>query len=572
LQSPFLSILPDQRVQEILKQMGRSSGDPISKSVAREICQRASVKAMLAGSIARLGNEYLLGLEALNCQTGELLASEQVQAENKESVLKALGNVATALRKKLGESLSSVQKYDTPVEEGTTSSLEALKVFSLANQNSDSGRQLESIPQYQRAIELDPNFARAYTGLAGVYANLSETDRAMDYAKKAYELRERVSERERFGIEDTYSWIVTGDWDKEIEVEEAWSRAFPRDGSPLNNLSATYGQYYGEFERAIETGNEAIRLSPHQTGAHISVGIAYLALKRVDEARAVLESGLASNPDNTAIHFGLYSVGVLLGDEALKKREFDWGANKPAGDNFVLFIAAQEAAQRGRLQTSRALQTRYLDSTNAAKLKEITAQGIACFAVDEAEFGNLGRAHEMAAKSEALALTRSNGGCLVMALGLAGENSHLQKLVADFGRRYPADTLMQSVFLPMGRALLDAGANPAKSLEDLQLAARFDLGPNLNFWPIYVRGLVYLRDRQGKEAAAEFRKIIDNRGVNAAAVEYALAHLGLARAYVLLNDSDKARTAYQDFFALWKDADPDIPILIQAKSEYAKLR
>jgi len=572
LQSPFLSILPDQRVQEILKQMGRSSGDPISKSVAREICQRASVKAMLAGSIARLGNEYLLGLEAVNCQTGELLASEQAQAENKESVLKGLGNAATALRKKLGESLSSVQKYDMPVEEGTTSSLEALKMLSLADQNQNSGRQLESIAQYQRAIELDPNFARAFTGLAAVYANLGETDRAMDYVKKAYELRERVSESERFRIEDTYNWIVTGDWDKENEIDEAWSRAFPRNGSPLNNLSANYGQYYGEFERAIETGNEAIRLSPHQPGAHLSVGTAYLALRRVDEARATLESGLASNPDNTAIHFGLYSVGVLQGDEALKKREFDWGANKPAGDNFVLFIAAQEAAQHGRLQASRALQTRYLNSTDSAKLKEETATGLACFAVDEAEFGNLGRAREMAAKSEALALTRSNDGCLMMALGLAGENSHLQKLVVDFGRRYPADTLMQSAFLPMGRAFLDAGPNPAKSLEDLQPAARFDLGPNLNFWPLYMRGLVYLRARQGKGAAAEFRKIIDNRGVNPVAVEYALAHLALARAYVLLNDSAKARTAYQDFFALWKDADPDIPILIQAKSEYAKLR
>jgi serine/threonine protein kinase/tetratricopeptide (TPR) repeat protein len=572
LQSPFLSILPDQRVQEILKQMGRSSGDPISKSVAREICQRASVEAMLAGSIARLGNEYLIGLEAVNCQTGELLVSEQAQAENKETVLKGLGSAATALRKKLGESLSSVQKYDMPVEEGTTSSLEALKMLSLADQNQNSGRQLEAIPQYQRAIELDPNFAWAYTGLAAVYANLGETDRAMDYVKKAYELRERVSESERFRIEDTYNWIVTGDWDKENEIDEAWSRAFPRNGSPLNNLSANYSQYYGEFERAVETGNEAIRLSPHQMGAHLSVGTAYLALKRVDEARATLESGLASNPDNTAIHFGLYSVGVLQGDEALKKREFDWGANKPAGDNFVLFIAAQEAAQRGRLQVSRALQTRYFDSTKAAKMKEVTAQGIACFAVDEAEFGNLARAHEMAAKSEALALTRSNGGCLMMALGLAGENSRLQKLVADFGRRYPADTLMQSAFLPMGRAFLDTGPNPAKSLDDLHPAARFDLGPNLNFWPLYVRGLMYLRARQGKEAAAEFTKIIDNRGVNPVAVEYALAHLGLARAYVLLNDSDKARIAYQDFFALWKDADPDIPILIQAKSEYAKLQ
>jgi tetratricopeptide (TPR) repeat protein len=292
----------------------------------------------------------------------------------------------------------------------------------------------------------------------------------------------------------------------------------------------------------------------------------------VDEARAILEAGLASNPDNTAIHFGLYIVAVMQGDEALKKREFDWGANKPAGDNFILFIAAQEAAQHGELQKSRDLQSRYLATTEAAKMKEVTALGLACFAVDEAEFGNLARAREMAAKSEALATTRSNGGCLVMAWSLLGDEAQTKKLIGEFGRRYPADTLMQFANLPIARALLDASAtNSAKSLEELGPAARFDLGPNLNFWPIYVRGLVYLKAKQGKEAAAEFQRIIEHRGVNAVTPEYALAYVGLGRAYVVSGDAAKARTAYQEFFALWKDADPDIPILKEAKAEYAKL-
>jgi tetratricopeptide (TPR) repeat protein len=299
----------------------------------------------------------------------------------------------------------------------------------------------------------------------------------------------------------------------------------------------------------------------------------YLALKRVDEARAILESGLASNPDNTAIHFGLYIVAIVQGDEGLKKREFEWGANKPAGDNFVLLIAAQEAAQHGRLQESRDLETRYLATTEVAKMKEVTAQGLACFAVEEAEFGNLGRSREMAAKSEALATTRSNGGCLVTAWSLTGDTAQAQKLVAELSRRYPVDTLIQSVFLPMGRAMLDGSAtNSTKSIEELKPARRFELGPNLNFLPIYFSGLVHLRARQGMEAAVEFQKIIEHRGVNPLAVEYALAYLGLARAYSLQNDSDKARTAYQDFLALWKDADPDIPILKQAKAEYAKLQ
>jgi serine/threonine protein kinase/Flp pilus assembly protein TadD len=573
LQSPFLSILPEQRVHEILKQMGKPTDDPVRKSVGREICQRASVKAMLTGSIAKLGNEYLIGLEAMNCQTGDLLASEQAQAENKETVLKTLGKLATSLRQKLGESLASVQKYDTPVAEATTSSLEALKSFTLGYQNDSEGKQLEAIPQFQHAIELDPNFARAYTGLASIYANIGESDRAVEYAQKAYDLRERVTERERFGITDAYHWIVTGDWDKENEVDEAWARAYPRDGVALNNLSATYGQWYGQFEKAIETGNEAIARNPHQTGAHQSVAAAYLALKRVDEARAILESGLASNPDNTGIHFVLYAVGVVQGDESLKKRELEWGANKPAGDNFVLLIAAQEAAQHGALRKSRDLQARYLTASEAAKLMEVTAQALACSAVNEQEFGNFVRAREMAAKSEALATTRSNGGCLVVAWSLVGDNVHTQKLMADLARRYPADTLLESVYLPIARALLEASpTNSAKSLEELRPTSRFELGPNLNFWPIYVRGLVHLRAKEGKEAAAEFQKIIDHREVNPVAPEYALAFVGLARANVLQGDVAKSRAAYQDFFALWKDADPDIPILKQAKAEYAKLQ
>jgi tetratricopeptide (TPR) repeat protein len=308
-------------------------------------------------------------------------------------------------------------------------------------------------------------------------------------------------------------------------------------------------------------------------GAYNSVATGYRALKRVDEARAILESGLASNPDHPGIHFGLYVVATIQGDEALKKREFEWGANKPAGDNFVLFIAAQGAAQHGRLQESRDLQARYLAAIEAAKMKEVTAQGLACFAVDEAELGNVARAREMAAKSEALATTRSNGGCLVMAWCLAGDTAQAQKLIAELGRRYSADTLIQSVYLPMGRAMLDGSAtNYTKSIEELKPARRFELGPNQNFWPIYVSGLVHLRARQGMEAAVEFQKITEHPGVNPVAVEHALAYLGLARAYVLQNETEKARTAYQDFFALWKDADPDIPILKQAKAEYAKLQ
>ena len=573
LQSPFLNILSEQRVHEILKQMGRSPDDPVSKAVGREICQRASVKAMLTGSIAKLGNEYLVGLEAVNCQTGDLLASEQAQAESKEAVLKTLGRVASSLRLKLGESLSMLQKYSAPVEEVTTTSLEALKVFTLAKANSDAGKTLEAIPQYQRAIELDPNFARAYSGLAAQYGNLGESDLAMENQRKAYDLRNRVSERERFGITATYYWLVTGDLDKETETEEAWARAYIRDAEPLNNLTVTYSRILGQYEKAIEIGIETIRRSPHQPGAYSAMAAAYLALKRVDEARKVLESGLAANPGDSGVHFNLYVVATLEGDEDIKRREFDWGANRPAGDNFVLMGAAAVALQHGELRKARDAQSRFLASTEAAKLKEVTAAGYACVALTEAEIGNVTRARELARKSEVLAITRTNGPCLVLTLSLAGDTARAQKLMGELSRRYPADTFIHSLYLPLGEAILEVSAtNSTKSVEALRPATRFEMGTDMNFWPIYVRGLAYLHARQGNEAVAEFQRISEHRGVSPFSLEYALAHVALARAYILTGNTANARTAYQDFFALWKDADPDIPILKQAKAEYAKLQ
>jgi len=573
LQSPFLNILPEERVRETLRQMGHPLDDPVNKAVAREICQRVSDKAMLAGSISKLGNQYVVGLEAINCQTGDLLASEQMQAENKETVLKTLGQAASNMRQKLGESLSTVQKYDTPVEQATTSSLEALKTFTSAVRNSDRGRQLESIPQYQRAIELDPNFAAAYSDLAGVYGNLGESQRAMENQQKAYDLRARVSERERFGIISGYHWVVTGDLDKEMEAEESWSRAYPRDAAPLNNLAVSYARNLGQFEKAIDVGNESIRVDPHQVGVAAAMAVAYLALKRVDEARATIEAGLANEPDNPIIHNQLYAVALVQGDQTVLRREFDWGMKKQAGDNFVLILAALVAYQHGQFQNARDLNSQFLATTQAARLNEVSALGLSCAALAEAEVGNLGRSKDLAARSTALALTRSNGPCLALALSLAGDSARARKVIEELNRRYPVDTMMQSVYLPTARAVLDAGpTNSEKSIETLRPATRFELGSDASFQPIYVRGLVYLRARQGQEAAVEFQKIVDHRGVSPLAPEYALAHLGLARAYALQRDAAKARAAYQDFFALWKDADTDIPVLKEAKAEYGKLQ
>jgi tetratricopeptide (TPR) repeat protein len=525
---------------------------------------------MLAGSISKLGNQYVIGLDALNCQTGDLVASEQVQAESKEAVLKSLGQAASNLRQKLGESLSSLQKYNTPVEEATTSSLEALKSFTLATNNQRQGKQLESIPQYQRAIELDPNFATAYAGLAGVYANFGENERGIEYQKKAFDLRDRVSEHERYGITSTYHWVVTGDLDKEMEAEAAWSRAYPRDAVPLNNLTVN-GRSLGQYEKVIELGNETIRASTHQVGVYQMMAFAYLALKRVDEARAIVETGLANNPENGDLRVAAYTVAFVQGDEAVMQREFNWGANRPAGENVILLVASQVAQQHGQYQKARELYSKYVSTTQAARLNELSSATLACEAFTEAEVGNFGRSKDLAAKSKALALTRSNGPCLAAALSLAGDSAQARKVIEDLNHKYPEDTVMQSVFLPTARAILESSpASSAKSIEILLPTARFELG-DYNYLPIYVRGLVYLKARQGQEAAAEFQKILDHRGIDPLAPEIALAHLGLARSHALQGDTSKSRTAYQDFFALWKDADPDIPILKQAKAEYAKL-
>ena len=573
LQSPFLNILPEQRVRDTLKLMGRGADDPVSRTVGREICQRSNSRALLAGSISRIGNSYVVGLEALNCQSGDVLASEQAEAGSKEAVLKALGNVAGNMRTKLGESLVSLKKYDTPVEEATTSNLDALRSYTLAYDNSARGKQLEAIPQFQHAIELDPNFALAYSALAGVYANYGEDELANENQKKAFDLRDRVSEREKFQLTANYHWVVTGDLDKETEIEEAWRQVYPRDTEPLNNLVVDYTRFYGRYEKAIALGSETIRINPHQEGVHSSMAISYLALNRVDEARTILETGLVSNPDNVTFHVMLYIVGFVQGDEALMKREFEWGAGRPAGDNFVLVAASAVAAQQGQLQKSRALVSQFVSTSGAAKLKEGAAQALACSALWEAEAGNTALAKVLATKSLFITMTRSNGNCLAPALSLAGDLLQARKVIEKLRQRYPSDTMLQTVYLPVAEALLESSsASFAKSIETLQPTARFELASDAGFLPIYVRGLVYLRARQGPEAAAEFKKIVDHRLIAPIAPEHALAHLGLGRAYALSGDNTNAKKAYQDFLAMWKDADPDIPILKQAKTEYTKLQ
>jgi eukaryotic-like serine/threonine-protein kinase len=573
MQSPFLNILPDQREHDILRPMGRSPDEPVSKSAAREVCQRTNAQAVLAGSIARLGDQYLVGLEATNCNTGELLASQQVQAEKKDTVLKSLGQAASGMREKLGESLATIQKFDAPVEEATTSSLEALKAYTIADKDTGRGEQTQSIPFFKHALELDPNFALAYTGLAGVYANMGESEQAMEFQKKAYDLRDRVSEKERLNIVATYHWIVTGNLDKEMEAEELGRQTYPRDGTWLNNLTVGYAGSLGQFEKAIELGNEEIRLDPHQTGVHLNMALAYWALNRVDEARSVLEAGLAQNPDNSGIHAGLYIAGLREGDQALMQRELRWGGSQRAVDNGPRWCATIAAAQAGHPKQAADAFEQTSEAMVGDGLRESAAQTLSQEALFEAEIGNRARAKEIATRSLALSRGRSNGPSLLVALSLAEDTSRAQNLLTDLKDHYPEDTLIQSAYIPMAEALIQSSSTKSgSSVEILRPAVRFEMAPFLGFLPIYVRGIVHLRAHEGREAATDFQKILSHRGVWYIAPEYALAHVGLARALAAQGDIPGSRHAYQDFFALWKDADPDIPILKEAKAEYAKLQ
>jgi tetratricopeptide (TPR) repeat protein len=382
-----------------------------------------------------------------------------------------------------------------------------------------------------------------------------------------------VSEQEKFDIATTYYWVVTGELDKEMETEELWRQAYPRHNDPVNNLAVEYAFFLGQFDKAIEMGNAAIRLNPHETGAYGAVAGAYLALNRVDEARAVLENGLRTDRDNPMLHNALYAVASAEGDSAVMQREFQWGASRPAGENFVLQLAAMQAAQHGQLTKARELLAQVVIVSQRGNLKESSAGTAAFEALLESEMGNLDRAKQKSAESLALSRTRTNLPNVAVALALAGDHRQCQKVIDELNRRYPVDTLIQAVYIPSAEAI--SASNQAlvgKAIDILRPASRYELGLEFDFLPIYARGLIYLRARQSKQAIAEFQKIIDHRNVSANAPEHSLAHLQLARAYALQGDTAKARTAYQDFLALWKDADPDIPILKEAKAEYEKLK
>lgn len=570
-QSPFLNIFPDERVNETLRFMGRPPNERITKDVAKEICARQGIKAMILGSIAGLGSHYVVTIEAINAQGGEAIAREQAEAENKEQVLKALGKAASQLREKLGESLSSIKKFDAPIEQATTSSLEALKAFTQGNEQRIVGNQPEAVPFYKRAIELDPNFAMAYARLAVIYNNQFQTELAQQYSQKAYDLRDRVSEREKFYIEEKYASYVTGDREEAVKVLKAWAQSYPNDYIPHNNLAVNYS-LFGQYEDSLKESREAVRLSPQNTTALSNHVENFIKLNRFDEARQVLEQTLGQNPDRQVYRVYSFQLAFLRGDQETMKRDLDWWAKRPTQTDFFDYQAGT-AGFYGQWQKALDLNRRSIAMMISQDRKENAGQLETYISFLEAVFGRCQQARESVTRGLALSRDRIGLGAAAMTLALCNELGQAQSLIDDLQKRYPKDTATIAVLVPMIRATMEMNrGNGAQALEILQPAGRFELGIIAGIWMTYVRGEIYLRQKAGNEAAAAFQKILDHRGIEPASPLYPLAHLGLARASVLSGDTNRARKEYQDFLALWKDADADLPVMQQAKDEYAKLK
>jgi serine/threonine protein kinase len=573
-QSPFLNILSDQRVTETLRMMGRPPGERVTLDTAREICERTRSTAVLGGSIANLGSHYVIGLNAINCASGESLGREETQASRKEEVLNTLGKAATSLREKLGESLASIQRFDTPVERATTSSLEALKAYSLGLKAADTKGDVDAIPFLKRAIELDPNFATAYSNLVWRYDNLGEWNIASEYAQKAFNLRERVTDREQFEISAAY-YSTLGDLDQELRNYQVWEQTYPRDWPPWQNSSVDL-RFLGEHDRALKQAQEALRLNPDHANCYVNVAWNFLSLNRRDEAKQVAQQGLARGLEAPEFHLMLYQLAFLERDTKGMEAQLAALSGK-SGEEMALGFQSNTEAYFGRLRKAREFSKRARESARRGNLAELATGIQKGEALREAEFGN----SELAKQAAATGLTASSGEMAKLfaslTLARAGDTSRAEILVNELSSRFPSDTLLQRYWVPTIRAAVEfARKNPSAALGALR-GVSYELGshsPSLvgNLYPVYLRGQAYLGTRQGKEAAVEFQKFLDHRSIVLNSPLGALAHLGLGRAYVLQGDAAKARRAYQDFLALWKDADPDIPILKEAKSEYTKLK
>jgi tetratricopeptide (TPR) repeat protein len=588
-QSPFLNVLSDSQVGKTLKLMTRPTGTKLTPEVARELCLRAQSKAYIGGAIGSLGSEYVLALKTVNCQSGDTLAEEQVTAASKEKVLDALGKMASKLRGELGESLASLQKFDVPLAEATTSSLEALKAYSLGKRALSEKGAAAALPYHQRAIELDPNFAIAYRALGGDYNSVGQLGRASEYFTKAFQLREHASDREKLDITADYYSNVTGEVDKAIQTYQEEIESYPRTVGAYTELGGVL-VLLGQYEKAAEITRQAVRLAPDHVSSYENLANCALALQRFDEARQMIHEAQSRKLNDNVMHNLLYALAFLGADSGAMAEQLQWLASKPDFENWGLALASDSEAYGGHLGNARELTKRSVDSAIRADSRENGGIWQAIAAQREAAFGDTKPARKSAA--EALKLAPASLGVqseAALAFAMAGDTERAESLAQDLGKRFPLDTQMQSIWLPTIQAQLALNRrNPALALNTLQAAFPIELGQigfviNLScLYPVYVRGEAYLAAGQASAASAEFQKIIDHSGIVWNCWTGALAQLGVARANAMQSrtshgaDADAARVralaAYKDFLTLWKDADPVVPILQQAKAEYATLQ
>jgi eukaryotic-like serine/threonine-protein kinase len=511
-QSPFLNVLSDEKVNATTSLMGRSPGQPVTRDVAREICQRAQSKAFLAGSIASLGSHYALGLKAVNCQTGESLGSAEEEADSREKVLQALGRAATTLRARLGESLVTMNKFDKPLEEATTSSLEALKAYTEARRVQGERGEAEAIPLLKHAVELDPNFALAYVDL-GIFYNL-QTNLAAENLIKAYELRERVSEREKFYISASYYSNVTGESEKAVQQYELWIQEYPRDEEPNNDLAVIY-DFLGQREKANAGYQQSLALNPNDGVTSTNLAQNYIALNRLDEARLTVDRALARKLEYPGLHDVLYTLSFLQNDMAGMQQQVAWAMGKPGAEDAALMQQADTEAYHGRFQKAREFTRQAIESAKQTDAKETAAFYQARAAEREGLVGNSAQAHQAAVAALALSSGRFVKNISAQALALAGDAAQAQKLVDDLNHNFPLDTLVQGYSLPTIRANIELHrGNPSKAIEFLNVARPYELGGPGIMLPVYARGVAYLLSRNGPEAAGEFQKMLDRRTQN----------------------------------------------------------
>jgi eukaryotic-like serine/threonine-protein kinase len=564
-QSPFLNVVSDEKARQTLTLMGKSTDERITPAIGREIAQRTGVKALLVGSIAGLGSQYVMTLDAVNAASSDTLAEVQARADSKEQVLKALDQATTQLREKLGESLASIKRFDKPLEEATTSSLEALKAFSLGDEKHNTGNDLASIPFYKQAVELDPNFALAHARLGTVYSNYGQLDISEQYRKKAFELKDRASERERLYITSHY-YADSGKLEKGNTTYELYKQTYPRDITPYINLSATE-LALGDFEKALETAKAGISVDPDESRGYGNSAVAYMGLNRLEEAKAVANDGLRVHPDFLFLHDTLANIALAQGDLATMAHEESLAKAQPDLEWGVFYRHGDIAASHGQLHQAEDFYEKARQVGQRVQVKSSEAYAVSEHAWVRALAGNRKEAIESANASLGIFQDYNQKLLAGAILAFAGESKKGLDLAAEVAKSRPDDVLVQAVFVPEVRAAAVLSSDPAHAIDLLKPANAYD---KANTSVLYIRGLAYLKAGRGTDAAQEFQKILALRNWAPADPLMSLTHLGLGRAYALQGDSQKSRTAYQDFFALWKDADPDLPVLNEAKAEYAK--